>query len=99
MGIRKILWEPQEGEVLERDEDGNPSSIEVRSDSRPDLPYVVRWTTLRIENEETDEESYIKSWVCSCKAYEYGGGKPCKHIKRSIPDELIVDLSEKTGHD
>lgn len=99
MTIRKILWEPPEGEVLQRDDDSNPLIIEVKSDSRPELPYIVRWTQLKIENQETDEESFISAWVCSCKAYEYGRGAPCKHIKRAVPEELIVDLSEKTGHD
>lgn len=92
------LWEPQEGTVIHRDEHGNPDQIIVDSDSGGD-PYVVRWAPLRVENQETDEESFISAWVCSCKAYEYGRGAPCKHIKRTIPEELIVDLSEKTGHD
>jgi hypothetical protein len=91
-------WEPQEGEVVNRDEHGNPDVIMVSSDSRDD-PYAVRFTTLRVENEDTDEESYIHAWVCSCKAYEYGGGKPCKHIKRVIPERLIVDLSPQSDQE
>jgi hypothetical protein len=40
-------WEPQEGEVVNRDEHGNPDVIMVSSDSRDD-PYAVRFTTLRV---------------------------------------------------
>lgn len=89
-------WEPQDGEVVGRDADGNPTDILVKSDSSPD-PYAVRWITQGIVNEETDEESFVQTWVCSCKAYEYGGGKPCKHIKRTVPERLIVDLTAETG--
>lgn len=91
----RTQFEALAGEVTSRDSVGNPDAILVESDSGGD-PYIVRWSVLRIENEETADESYISAWVCSCKAYEYGRGKPCKHIKRVIPEPFIVDLSEQT---
>jgi adenine specific DNA methylase Mod len=94
----RTQFEALGGEVVSRDDKGNPDLIMVESDSGGD-PYAVRWAVLRVENEETTEESYISSWVCNCKAYEYGRGKPCKHIKRVIPEPFIVDLSEQTGNE
>ena len=90
-------WDAQEGEVVAIDGEGNPEVILVASDSS-DEPYTVRRAVLRIENEETEEESFIRKWACSCKAYEYGEGKPCKHIKRAIPEDQIPDISMLTGN-
>lgn len=89
-------WEVNEGEVVARDQDYNPEVVLVSSDSR-DEPYTVRRAVLRIENEATGDEQFIRHWACDCKAYEYGNGAACKHIRRAIPEDQIPDLSMFTG--
>lgn len=91
-------WEVNDGEVVARDADYNPEVVLVSSDSR-DEPYTVRRAVLRIEDEGTGDESFIRKWACDCKAYEYGGGSPCKHIRRAIPEAQIPDVSELTGNE
>lgn len=32
-------------------------------------------------------------WSCDCKAFEYGGGKACKHIV-AAQEQLAIDVPE-----
>lgn len=69
---------PEGTTLMVRDEHGDPSAYEVRSDGG-DKHYTVR-----IEVTEGPEETgdVLRRWICSCPAYEYGEGQPCKHMKR-----------------
>lgn len=62
----------------------------------PDLTIENRWvckselyfqrtvpgtgTTHTVEYRRTPQGPYMYGWRCSCKAYQFGGGKKCKHI-------------------
>jgi hypothetical protein len=38
--------------------------------------YEINW-------DYRDDLGYI--WTCTCSAFKYGRGKPCKHIKALVP--------------
>jgi hypothetical protein len=68
---------PEGCTVLVRDEHEHPSAYEVISDGGEKI------YTVKIEVREVPEADEVERiWVCSCPAYEYGEGQPCKHMKR-----------------
>lgn len=64
----------------------------------PDLTIENRWvcksalyferevegtgTTYTVLFTRTPQGPYAYGWRCTCKAFQYGKGKPCKHIER-----------------
>lgn len=42
------------------------------------VPYMVRWDAVSHQNQDMVQYDYS----CTCKAYQYGGGKHCKHIRQ-----------------
>ena len=66
---------PEGSTVLVRDENDDPEVFEVKG-SKGNV-YQVRRAML--EDPDTGEFAY--RWICSCPAYEYGEGKPCKHMR------------------
>ena len=52
----------------------------------PPVEHVLQQLTIRGTQGDEYEVSLVESpggmpkWRCTCKAYEFGGGKPCKHI-------------------
>ena len=46
----------------------------VIKEEMPDF-YIVGYEVNKLPND---------TWVCSCPAFTYGCGKPCKHIKNVI---------------
>jgi hypothetical protein len=44
--------------------------------SKPGTTYTVTWGRTY-----DPKASYQYDWSCTCHAFKFGGGKPCKHIK------------------
>lgn len=68
---------PEGTTILVCDEHGLPTVYEVLSDGGE------KTYTVKIEVREVPEADDVERiWVCSCPAYEYGEGQPCKHMKK-----------------
>jgi hypothetical protein len=51
------------------------------------VPSPRAWTVLHSDS----------SWSCTCKAYQFGAGKPCKHITSVSELSDILDAFARSG--
>lgn len=53
--------------------------------------YVVKWDSVSHKNRDDVQYDYS----CSCKAYQFGGGRHCKHIKQVIEEKRRCEWNDE----